>query len=62
MEFIEKFFADCIKSFYIFRALDRFCDLTDCIECIRIPYNAPVKQYIAKETLSLIKKYLGVNP
>jgi hypothetical protein len=61
MEFIEKFFTDCIKSFYIFRALDRFCNLTDCIECIRIPYSAPIKKYIAKETLSLIDDYLKVN-
>ena len=61
MGFIEKFCIDCMKAFYILRALDRFCDLTDCIECIRIPYNAPIKKYIAKETLSLIDDYLKVN-
>ncbi len=61
MEFIEKFFTDCIKSFYIFGALDRFCDLTYDTGCVvKVPYEAPIKKYIAKETLSLIDDYLKV--
>lgn len=61
MEFIEKFFTDCIKSFYIFSALDRFCDLTYNVEyVVKVPYEAPIKKYIAKETLSLIDSYLEV--
>lgn len=61
MGFIEKFFTDCMKCFYIFRALDKFCELTDGAECIRVPYNTPIKKYLAKETLSLIDDYLKVN-
>ena len=61
MEFIEKFFTDCIKAFFISRALDRFCELTSDIEgIIKVPYEAPIKKYIAKDTLCLIEDYLKV--
>lgn len=55
MGFIEKFCIDCMKAFYISRALDRYCCLVEGAK------DMSLRKYIARETLSIIDEYNKVG-